>query len=85
MPDAKNVLVFTCRVTSACGVIVIPDLIGNPEKSMLDSRFRGNDSLEVRNLPTRLRGYLAGEKTIDRTEYVFKVWAISQNCGFFTH
>jgi hypothetical protein len=41
----------------SCGVIVIPDLIGNPEKSMLDSRFRGNDSIEVRNLPTRLRGY----------------------------
>jgi len=33
------------------GLIVIPDLIGNPEKSMLDSRFRGNDSVEVHNLP----------------------------------
>ena len=39
------------------GVFVIPDLIGNPEKSMLDSRFRGNDSIEVRSLPTRLRHY----------------------------
>jgi len=33
-----------------CGLIVIPDLIGNPEKSMLDSRFRGNDSVKIHNL-----------------------------------
>ena len=29
--------------------------VGNQEESMLDSRFRGNDSVEVHNLPTRLR------------------------------
>ena len=53
----------------SCGVIVIPDLIGNPEKSMLDSRFRGNDSIEVHSLPTRLRGYPKTIYNLDRLMY----------------
>jgi cell division septal protein FtsQ len=32
---------------------------------MLDSRFRGNDSIEVRNLPTRLRGYTPPRFALD--------------------
>ena len=43
-------------------------LDGNPEKSMLDSRFRGNDSIEVHNLPTRLRPYKLGNIVIAKDD-----------------
>ena len=55
---AKNLYFVTPQLR---GLIVIPDLtrlgeasgvawVGNPEKSILDSRFRGNDSIDAHNL-----------------------------------
>jgi len=60
---------------------VIPDLIGNLEKSMLDSRLRGNDSIEICN-NTQMAG---GPHKQEHSRKTIRVWCAGTSYGEETY